>query len=413
MKRLLAILFILGLGTALGCGGGGDGGASPTPSPSPTATPGGDAGIFARIVAGELDAVDGMSQIAASGGWPIATATGYVFARLDDGGGPWSLAGDHNGWSPTSMVLGGGVWWTEVPVPSPIGSKYKFVSGASDYSADPLCRRYAFDSFGEISLVGAAGNHLERYFAMTDGVVAPRTVRVWVPAAASTHHLYVHDGQNLFDPGAAFGGWKLQDVLSTTTLAVGIDNTSSRMSEYTHVTDVIGGSTTGGTGDAYADFVENTVRPFVEAKWGTPARAGTMGSSLGGLIAFHLVQRHAGRYDFAASLSGTMGWGSINASNETMIERYVASGHDATTLYLDSGGSGGSGCADTDADGIKDDTADASDNFCENAQMRDDLLAVGYVINGDLFHWHEAGAGHNEAAWANRVFRPVDLFEAL
>jgi hypothetical protein len=46
-------------------------------------------------------------------------------------------------------------------------------------------------------------------------------------------------------------------------------------------------------------------------------------------------------------------------------------------------------------------------------QLRDVLESSGYLFDQDLFHWHEPGATHDEAAWAARVFRPVQIFEAL
>ena len=93
------------------------------------------------------------------------------------------------------------------------------------------------------------------------------------------------------------------------------------------------------------------------------------------------------------SLSGTMGWGSIGANQPTMIDLYPAAGVTDTWIYLDSGGGGT--CWDGDGDGIEDDDPDAADNYCENAQLRDALIAVGYQHEVDLWHWHEPGAAHD------------------
>ena len=409
---------------ALACAtrGGDPGAGSPTPtvSPDPSASPtplGGDETTFLRILDGTLARTDGFAQIAASGGWPIQTPGGFLFARIDDGNGPWRLAGDFDGFTPETMTLESGVWWKKIAIAAPVDSKYKFVDGATQFSADGWSRRYGYDNFGEFSLVAAGPKHLERFFAITDGVVAARTLRVWVPALAATHHLYVHDGQNLFDPAAPNGGWHLQDALMAVaphTLAVGIDNTTARFAEYTHVTDVIGGTVYGGQGDAYADFVANTVRPLIQSHFGVPAKAGTMGSSLGGLIALHIAQRHPAEFDFAASLSGTMGWGSIDPGvhNSTMIQRYAAAGHGSSALYLDSGGGdGGSPCVDSDSDLIQDDDPNASDNYCENLQLANALVGAGYTA--DLQYFVMPGALHNEAAWAARVSRPVQFFDSL
>jgi predicted alpha/beta superfamily hydrolase len=157
------------------------------------------------------------------------------------------------------------------------------------------------------------------------------------------------------------------------------------------------------------------VRTLIATHYGEPPIIGLLGSSLGGLISFHIAARHPGQYDFAASMSGTMGWGSIGltggAQNETMIERYQALGHGATKLYLDSGGNGT--CVDSDNDGIEDDALDGSDNHCENKQLESVLYAAGYVADVDVWHWWEPGAPHNEAAWGARVFRPLQIFAGL
>lgn len=288
---------------------------------------------------------------------------------------------------------------------------YKFTDG-TDWVADPWARAYTYDDFGEMSLVLPDAPHLERFPEVEGAGLSARTVRVWVPDGTPTHVLYVHDGQNLFDPSAFYGGWRLQESVPAGTMLVGIDNTAARMDEYTHVQDDIDGTWYGGAGDAYAALVQDTVRPLIDAVYGEPPIVGTMGSSLGGLIAFHVADRHPGEYRFAASLSGTMGWGSIGADNETMIRRYAAAGHRGTALYLDSGGYGTT-CADGDGDGTNDDDVDSADNYCENAQMRDVLASAGYAFDVDLWHWHEPYAEHNEAAWADRAWRPMEIFAGL
>jgi predicted alpha/beta superfamily hydrolase len=133
-----------------------------------------------------------------------------------------------------------------------------------------------------------------------------------------------------------------------------------------------------------------------------------MGSSLGGLVSLYFAHAYPDDYDFAASLSGTVGWGSIGMHNPTIIELMAADGHGPVPLYVDSGGGGT--CEDADGDGIEDDAADGADNYCENIQLRDSLVDAGYQYEVDLWHWWEPDAEHNEMAWAARVFRPLQIF---
>ena len=367
-----------------------------------------DEGLFRAAVDGEIDPAEALERIAADGGLPVETDTGsYLFGCLCGGTG-WMLAGDHEGWVGQELNQAGQLSWIEADVPAPDGSLYKFTDGEA-WTSDPLGRRFGFDEFGEHSLVRASEAHLERWYGVEGFGLEPRALQVWVPDGGTFSHLLLaHDGQNLFDPEAIWGGWHLQDSLPAGILVVGIDNTGARMDEYTPVADLLHGVEMGGLGDDYADLVELVVRPLIEDHYGEAQVVGTLGSSLGGLISLHIADRYPDRYQMAISLSGTMGWGSIGADNPTMIETYPAAGHRDAWLYLDSGGWGT--CWDADGDGIEDDDPDAADNYCETVQLRDALVAAGYQFDVDLWHWHEQGADHNELAWAARVWRPLEIF---
>lgn len=387
-------------GTTAGTGGAG---GSPTSSSS---AGGGSGQLDVLLAALAADTAGALLEQSRGAGWPAPVEEGYllVSTELDH------AAGDHEGWVGAAMNDGGGFHWLVVALDP--GGRYKFTDGGSNWQADPWSRAYGWDDNGQMSMRAPDSAHLERHFQVGDGVMAPRTVRVWVPADPVTHLLYAHDGQNLFNPSAIWGGWKLDESAPDGMMLVGIDNTSARMDEYTHVTDKLSGQTVGGAGDAYGTYVTTTVRPLVARHYGEPAKLGVMGSSLGGLISFHIADQNPGMFTFAASLSGTMGWGSIGTgvTNPTMMQRYAEHGHQDTALYVDSGGSGP--CSDTDEDGTDDD-GDGSDNYCENKQLESVLEDAGYFPDVDLWHWHEPGAEHNEQAWAARVWRPLDLFAAL
>jgi predicted alpha/beta superfamily hydrolase len=352
----------------------------------------------------EAEGESGMARLSTELGFPVQTADGLLVVsfspRLDQ------VAGDYNGWSPAAMTCTSGVCWALIDAST---GGYKLTDGADRWEADPWSRRYTVDEFGELSLISTAGAHFARFFAIGDTKNAERTLHLLVPAEPVTHVLYAHDGQNLFDENAMWGGWRMQESAPAGMLVVGIDNTPDRMEEYTHVVDTLDGQRYGGEADAYADFVQDTVRPLVRENYGEPGPVGVLGSSLGGLVSLHIAHRHPGDYDFAASMSGTLGWGSLELHNETIIERYAASGHGTTALYLDSGGSGTT-CADSDSDGVNDDDHNAADNYCETVQMRDVLSAAGYVFDTDLWHWWEPDANHDERAWAARVGRPLEIF---
>jgi hypothetical protein len=410
-----------GSGDPLGTGGhpaGTGGGATSTTASSSssgagTGGTGGAAPDTLEQILAELraDTSAAVAAHAASTGWPVPVDGGYLFVCTDPS--LTKVAGDHDGWAGTPLKPDMGFSWVVIQVMK--DDHYKFTDGTK-YSADPWSRSYDYDQYGEISIALPASAHLDRFFAVGDQNLGPRTVRVWVPNGPVGRVLYVHDGQNLFDPDGPWGGWHLQDTAPDGMLLVGIDNTPARMDEYTHVQDDIddSGNFVGGKGDEYADLLQNTVRPLIKKHYGEPGPVGVMGSSLGGLISLEIAYRYPNDYAFAASLSGTMGWGSIGTGvhNQTMIQRYQQKGHQMPVLYVDSGGYGTT-CADSDGDGTNDDDPNSGDNYCENVQMYDVLKALGYTDQKDLFYWYEPQAEHNEAAWAARVFRPLGIFAAL
>jgi len=401
VHRVLRVPLLITL--VMGCGGG---------APAPAAIPAeGDALIVQKVLDGQLDPDTGLAEVAHGSGWPITTSRGFLFATRDQGQGPYSLESPAGAFRTVQLTSQAGLAWALVPIPSPVGVEYRFVTGAGDPFSDSISRNFAYSGSATLSFVALSGEHLERWPGIGDAKLPERTLRVLVPAQPPTHTMFAQDGQNLFGP-SPFGGWGLQDAAGPATLVVGIDNTSDRIAEYTPVQDVIGSQTLGGRGLDYADYVEATVRPFIEAHYGKTAHSGVMGSSLGGLISYVIKRRYPASYEFVASLSGTFGWGSIGAGihNLTETQAWAALGSCPTgTLYVDSGGGPGSGCVDSDGDGIQDDTPDSSDNYCENVQLRDTLLALGCGTR--VTYVFSSGSPHSEPAWRGRAPAIFQLFE--
>ena len=338
-------------------------------------------------------------------------------------GGSWAVAGGLNNWTPQPMTQQGDIWYAELPIPDGLTDLgYKFVNTANDqqtYVADPWALRYTHDEYGEISYISAPPKpHIMRWNNFSSPQkLATRAIRAYVPNTPPPYDvIYAHDGQNLF--GDSTVTWDLPTALASTSaniLVVGIDNSTDRFAEYTHVDDTIefAGQTLHVTanGDNYAAFVETTVRPFIESKFQTTAKAGLMGSSLGGLISLYIAHLYPNRYKAVLALSPTTAWGDFSAHNPTIASLYQAAGHRSTVIYVDSGGSAGSGCKNSPQDAIEDENS--RDNYCYTKAFADALYTIGYEYDKDLFHWHEPGAQHNEAAWADRVSRPLKIFSEI
>jgi len=371
-----------------------------------------------------------METIHYSDGFPIHHEDSLTFCALldEEPAGGISVAGDFDGWEPDSNFLQQEpdvlFFWTTVELGEPIPRyKYKFVihgSGDPSWEPDPWARRYGFDEYGEHSLTaGADGeSHLERYRAFTCPSLAPsRDLRLYQPAAPPADAfypvLYMHDGQNLFDPGAPFGEWQVDETMDQLigdgviqpTMVVGIDNTADRIDEYTHVADDIGHGPMGGQGDDYASCVAEQIVPFVESRYTVdpvPAARGLLGSSLGGLISFHIAYLYPDTFNAVGGMSSTLGWGAYSGDEPTMMDQWSTATHTDIRLYLDSGGSAIGACDDPDGDGWYEDAQD-SDNYCVTLQMASTLEGLGYQYEVDLFHWWEPDAAHNEPAWAERL----------
>lgn len=380
---------------------------------------------------GEIAAA--LHDVAWDEGWPLHEGTRWLFVT-DAIGSSVNLVSDVNAWSTTAhpaeqrgahaYVL---IEDAAFVVPA-AGSQYKWwVDGA--YLPPLEATAYGFDGFGRFGWVAPdpSAPHLEQFPDFVGAhLAAPRTFRAYLPAgfvarssaATTMRTLLVHDGQNVFDPTAAFGGWRLDEALAAhpDVVALAIDNAPDRIDAYTHVEDDIG-SVVGGRADAYLALVFDEALPFFRARYGVSAEGdglALMGSSLGGLVTVYAALHAPTRFGCGAALSPTMGWGSFRVgARDALVTRWASDvGHGAVSLYLDSGGGVMGACVDSDLDGVEDDGDDA-DNYCVTSQFRDVLDGLGYDFGVDLAHWHEPGATHDEAAWAARAGRALAACSAM
>ena len=349
------------------------------------------------LLSGQLEVAQGMAAVDKVDSWPIRTKGAYIFATPAMGRSRLFLRLLGNEGRKVEMERRGDVFVLQLPETDITALAYRFEDENGESKADPWARRYQYDSHGnEYSLINSAGAHLERIRSVKDGAHAPRTLRIWVPKHPPKRHLYVQDGQNLFDPKSMWGGWKLQKNIGPDTLVVGIDNTPHRLHEYTPVPDQKKGEPIGGGGDAYANFLHHTIRPMVEARYGESNLVGLMGSSLGGLISLHIARQFPDHYHFVASLSGTLGWGKMQEGKAPTLAETYPQNPPPMVHYIDSGGAPGQG-----------------DNYDVNRQFANKLAARGMVWNQNLFHWHQLDAPHRETAWAERVWRPLRIFDGM
>ena len=166
-----------------------------------------------------------------------------------------------------------------------------------------------------------AAGELEVWPGITGpGADARRDLYILVPPSYRSSDrrypvLYMHDGQNLFDPALSFAGsWRVDRAMAVLAaegleaIIVGIPNLGARrLDEYGPFYDRT--YRHGGRGAEYIDFVAGTVKPLVDRRLRTrpePAATGLMGSSMGGLISLYGLAARPDVFSFAGALSPSL-----------------------------------------------------------------------------------------------------------
>lgn len=223
-----------------------------------------------------------------------------------------------------------------------------------------------------------------------------RKIQVWLPLTYSERGpahavLYMHDGQNLFEPDSAFAGidWKVDEAITKlisagqikNCIVVGIENSPDRMQELNLFTD---------PGTAYADYVVNVVKPYIDNNFNVlhdTANTGIMGSSMGGLMSFQMICRYPDVFGKAGCLSSAF------QKTYGRIFDYVTCSknlpHQAK-IYLDTG------------------EYEPSIAQAYFAMMRT-LKERGFIEGHNLMGLFDEKATHCEAAWAKRLHYPLQF----
>jgi len=250
------------------------------------------------------------------------------------------VAGNFNGWSAGAPAYAlsqeeDGYAITFSPAPGTLqfkftrGSWEKVEGNASggflpnrtlDYDGSPTVVELAILSWEGMGASTAEENVqvLSQEFYMPQ---LQRERRIWVylppeyeDSGQSYPVLYMQDGQNLFDEStAAFGEWAVDESLNALfaegddgIIVVGIDHGGShRLDEYSPWVNPAYG---GGEGEAYMDFIVETLKPHIDATYRTLPQAsstGIAGSSMGGLISLYGFLRHPAVFSKAGVFSGS------------------------------------------------------------------------------------------------------------
>ncbi len=265
----------------------------------------------------------------------------------------------------------------------------------------------------------------------------PRHVEIWLPPDydstpdARFPVLYMHDGQNLFDPRIANTGvdWGVDEacvalaaegLIARAPIVVGVWSTDKRRFEYAPekvlgaIDDEVKARAAaefpeGLLGDACVRFLAEELKPRIDSAYRTLSdRANTtiMGSSMGALISLYAMAERPDIYGAAGCVS--MHW-PVGISSErvfgdeatwrpaivTAFSRYLRASHldpEVNRLWVDHG----TGFLDEHYVGYQ-------------AAMIPVLHEMGYVENHTLAARIYPGADHNESAWRTRVREPLQF----
>jgi enterochelin esterase-like enzyme len=265
-----------------------------------------------------------------------------------------------------------------------------------------------------------------------------RRVVVWLPpgydrdAVKNTRHavLYMHDGQNLFDPQLAMHGqpWAADKKIAAlmrskkmkSTIVVGIDNSPYRSREYAPVAAVATLSkptieaakydTEPLLSDGYLNFLALELKPFIDRVYRTlpdAANTATMGASMGGLISLYALIKFPAVFGAAGCMSTHWPFATArelvgpppSPAGAEIAENFMQwlqknlPRAGKNKLYFDHG------------------TINLDALYAPYQQRVDAMLkAQGYRAGEDWITVVEPGADHNETAWRGRLDVPLQLF---
>lgn len=228
--------------------------------------------------------------------------------------------------------------------------------------------------------------------------ILPRDIVIWLPPDYEKNInerypvLYMHDGQNLFNPAlSSFGrDWQLDETsdslirngITVPYIIVGLYNTACRYSEYSD----------NDTGRNYMRFIVEKLKPIIDGRYRTlPDRKNTAtgGSSMGGLISFMLLWEHNDVFSKAMCMSPAFLYRNYNYINVVLSDSIKKD----MIAYIDNGGIALEQILQPGCD-----------------KMLVALESLGYKKDKDYYWYYFPDAEHNEPAWAKRAHIALKLF---
>ncbi|MDX9992349.1 MAG: alpha/beta hydrolase-fold protein [Anaerolineales bacterium] len=258
---------------------------------------------------------------------------------------------------------------------------------------------------------------IQRHARFESAHVESRHIDVWMPPGYHEDKerypvLYMHDGQNLFDPILAYGNvdWGVDEAVSRLiatrglhgAIVVGIWNSDFRWQEYmpakplqgpamkrvrADFVDFAGGPA---LADAYLKFIVDELKPVIDSRYRTLAdQANTfvLGSSMGALVSLYAISEYPAVFGGAGCISSH--W---PAGGDLLVDAMAARLPEPAShkLYFDFGS----------------ETLDASYEPFQR-RMDEHLRNAGYQEGRNWITRKFEGADHSEASWRERIDIPL------
>ncbi|WP_246022883.1 alpha/beta hydrolase-fold protein [Cognatilysobacter terrigena] len=266
-----------------------------------------------------------------------------------------------------------------------------------------------------------ATGRTESWQELPSRFVVARNVDVWLPPSYGRDPkrrypvVYMHDGQNLFDPSLSYTtgvDWNIDGAMTRLVAAhrvreaivVGVWNTPLRFAEYMPKAPVAGGSINVGVdgippvdaatlrSDEYVRYLVEELKPFIDAHYRTktgPADTFVMGSSMGGLISLYALAQRPDVFGGAGAVSTH--WPAAGGVSVDWFASHLPRAG-AHRIYFDHG------------------TRTLDAQYAPFQQRVDAAMpALGYRAGRDVISRVYEGAEHNEAAWKARVDVPLQF----
>lgn len=271
----------------------------------------------------------------------------------------------------------------------------------------------------------ADGGSIDRQYIYSPQLGEKWTVDVWLPdgydTAKDTRYpvIYMHDGQNLFDPATTWNhqAWEMDSVTTSlikkdlieSPIIIGIHSHADRRKgdlmpqkavegttmTYAQIDSLMGGIPI--RGDAYARFIAETLKPHIDSIYRTlPDVPNTtvMGSSMGGLMSIYAMSEYPDVFGNAICMSTHwIGNPDHQEAFAKAMYRYLDKNlprDGKHKLYLDHG------------------TETLDSLYGPWEEMMIGLVKTcGYATPETLETYIDQGGAHTETSWAARVDRPL------